>query len=142
MLGRSRSRKLKKLILAAVLLALYPVTLLGYVWFHCYSVDFGGGKNGQLDAYRHTLASAVLAYTLSPKAVQLVTAVMERKGSPADLMDRHNNAIGASIGTQARTFAEIEPTVLAEVKQGTVDATASMQTTWLPRERWRSSFFW
>jgi len=34
-------------------------------------------------------------------AIAAVTAVMEARGTPDDLMDRHNNAIGAAIGTLA-----------------------------------------
>lgn len=140
--GWDKLLKFKKSMVVFVLLAIYPAMLLGYVWYHCLSAGFDGGKNGQLDAYRHTLASAVLAYTIAPEAVSLVTAIMERKRRPADLMDRHNNAIGAVIGARARSFADIEPLVSAQVKHGTVNAALPMQTTWLPRERWRKSFFW
>ena len=45
-----------------VVLAVYPAGLLGYVWYHCWSTGLEGGKNGPLDAYRHALSSAMVAY--------------------------------------------------------------------------------
>jgi hypothetical protein len=63
--------------------------------------NFTGGRHGPLDAYRHTLASAVIGFTLGPRAVQWATWAMENAGKDANRMDRHNNLIGADIGARA-----------------------------------------
>jgi len=67
---------------------------------------------------------------------------MERGGNDANLMDRHNNQIGAAIGVRAHSFSEIEPAVRAEVLRGAVDARDVSQVTWLPPDRWRASRLW
>ena len=125
-----------------IVLAVYPAGLLGYVWYHCWSTGLEGGKNGPLDAYRHTLSSAMLAYITTPSAVGFVTRVMEFRDRPTDLMDRHNNAISAEIGEHAHSLDEIEPLVRARIEAGTIDARTDTQATWLPPQQWRTSFFW
>lgn len=125
-----------------LILVIYCVFVLSYVWWQCFTSPWLGGKNGQLDAYRHTLASAVVAYTTSPKIVILVTSVMERKGNEANLMDRHNNAIGAQIGNKAESFSALKPAVLLQISQGTINASHASQTTWLPQEYWDEGFLW
>ena len=132
----------KYLILAILLPFLYLVFVLSFVWWHCYFSQFTGGKNGPLDAYRHTLASAVVAYTSSPKVVSLVTVVMERKGQQANLMDKHNNAIGAKIDKNATTFNALKPAVMLSISQGAINATQATQITWLPQQYWGESLFW
>ncbi|MCE2744895.1 MAG: hypothetical protein LW710_03185 [Burkholderiales bacterium] len=104
--------------------------------------SFPGGKHGPLDAYRHTLASAVVSYTLGLRAVELVTLVMESETKTSSTMDRHNNRIGATLGSQAKSFAEIQPAVLALVQQGAVGATNPNQITWLPPSEWREGLLW
>ncbi len=121
----------------AALLAAYPLTLLGYVYWHSMSSGLPGPRHGPQDAYRHTLASAVLAYTISPRAVHWITEVMEFSAHPSSDMDRHNNAIGASIGDAAESFAEIRPQVLRRVQSGQVLAPDSRQVTWLAPRYWR-----
>ncbi|RQO45949.1 hypothetical protein DBV14_23175 [Variovorax sp. KBW07] len=125
-----------------MLIASYPAFVLGYTGAHVVQSELPGGKNGPLDAYRHTLASAVVAYTLSPVAVYWTTRVMESGDKDANRMDRHNNRIGAAIGAQAVRFDEIEPSVLAHVLQGSVGANDSQMTTWLPASDWRAARFW
>lgn len=125
-----------------LLLSAYPVFVLGYTWSHVAGSDLPGGRLGPLDAYRHTLASAVVAFTLSPRAVDWVTSVMERGGNASNRMDRHNNRIGAVIGSRARSFGEIERAVSAQVQRGAAGATDSAQVTWLPPNRWRSGSLW
>lgn len=120
----------------------YPAFVLGYVWYHCLVSDFQGGRNGQLDAYRHTLASAVVAYTSSPKLVHLVTVVMEREGKPSNMMDRHNNSIGMRIGQAAASFNQINGLVLQRVDDGAENAVEASQVTWLARPYWGKSLFW
>lgn len=128
--------------LLLIALAVYPSFVLGYVWYHCLVSDFQGGKNGQLDAYRHTLASAVVTYTSSPKLVAVATAVMERKGKPSNLMDRHNNLIGTRIGQAATSFNQINELVLQRVNDGAENAVETSQVTWLARPYWGKSLFW
>lgn len=132
----------KKLLWVLTISAIYPAIVLSFVWYHCFVSDFQGGKNGQLDAYRHTLASAVVAYTLSPKAVSLVTLIIEIGDDPDNLMDRHNNAIGALIGIGATSLSQINETVIQHVKNGTENAADSNQITWLAKPFWERSLFW
>ncbi len=137
-------KKLLELLvkLSLSFVVIYIVFVLSYVWWHCYKSPLEGGANGQLDAYRHTFASAVVTYTTSPKVVRLVTVLMERKNRTANLMDQHNNAIGIHIGMQAKSLDEIDASVVAQVENGTVDATDKMQTTWLPKKYWSHGFLW
>jgi hypothetical protein len=131
-----------KLAFAGFLLCAYPAFVLGYTWIHVAMANFPGGKYGPLDAYRHTLASAVVSYTLGQRVVQLVTLAMESEAKRSSVMDRHNNRIGATVGSQARSFADLQPTVHALVQQGTVEAAHPDQITWLPPEEWRSGWLW
>lgn len=128
--------------ISVAFVVIYIVFVLGYVWWHCYQSPLEGGSNGKLDAYRHTFASAVVTYTTSPKVVRLVTVLMERKNRAANLMDQHNNAIGIHIGMQVKALDEIDPRVVAQIENGTVDATDKMQTTWLPKKYWSHGFLW
>jgi hypothetical protein len=128
--------------LVVALAFLYVVLVLGFVWWHCYKSPLKAGANGPLDAYRHTFASAVVAYTTSPKVVQVVSDVMERKNRPANLMDKHNNAIGMRIGQQVKSLDEIHKRVVQKVENGTIDATDADQTTWLPPRYWGRAFLW
>ena len=119
------------------LLATYPLALLGYVYWYSLGSGLPGPRHGPQDAYRHALASAVLAYTISPRAVHWVTEVMEFADDPSSRMDRHNNAIGASVGAAASAFAQIRPQVLQRVQGGRVNATDPQQVTWMPLHYWR-----
>lgn len=134
--GRHR-RRWRPLLLVFALLSVYPLSVLSYVYGYTLSSGLPGGRHGPQDAYRHVLASAVVAWSLSPRAVALATRAMESDPEPGSRMDRHNNAIGASIGASARTFAEIRPRVLARVQAGRVDAIDAEQVTWLPPREWR-----
>lgn len=136
-----RSRKRKAIFLAIVVTLAYPAFVLVFTWTHVARSSLPGGRNGPLDAYRHTLASAVVSYTLSPGAVELATWFLEGSKKDSDRMDRHNNRIGAEIGAQARSFAEIEATVRARVARGAVDATDASQIRWLSPDRWRAGLF-
>ncbi|HYN55076.1 MAG TPA: hypothetical protein VES38_10270 [Methylotenera sp.] len=137
-----RSLSKKWLVLSLILISMYPIFVLSYVWRECFVSDLEGGKSGQLDAYRHTLASAVVAYTSSPKVVDLVTACMERQNRSDNLMDRHNNLIGAKIGLTAKSFSQINTLVRQQVSKGTENAIENSQITWLARPYWRKSLFW
>jgi hypothetical protein len=106
------------------------------VWTHCFQSDLAGGKNGPLDAYRHTLASATVAYTLSPAAVDWVTAAFEDQATPAGSMDAHNNAIGAALGARAAHFGDIAAMVSQQVQNGAENTAIATQTTWLAKRQW------
>jgi hypothetical protein len=120
----------------------YPIFVLSFVWWHCYQSPFKGGTNGPLDAYRHTLASAVVAYTTSPKLVEITTFWMENKNQPANLMDQHNNAIGAKIGSNANAFSNLPSIVTAQILHGKVNASNPNQITFLPKSWWKDSVLW
>jgi len=140
---RMKGRPVLLTVVAVVLLlSAYPAFVLGYTWSHVASAGFPGGRHGPLDAYRHTLASAVVAFTLSPYAVELITQVMEGNAKRSSAMDRHNNRIGAMVGSQARSFAEIQPAVYALVQRGAVEASDPRQITWLPPADWRKGLLW
>jgi hypothetical protein len=122
----------------AALVATYPVAVLSYVYWVTLTSNLPGGRHGPQDAYRHALASAVVAYTLSPRVVDWVTAVMEPSDDPADRMDRHNNAIGAAIGASATSLAAVRPEVERRVLAGRMLARDPNRITWLPPSEWRN----
>lgn len=128
-----------------------PVLLfLFYIWGHVLLQDLPGGRHGPLDAYRHTLASAVLAFVFDgafgqgagSRAIEVVIFVMENGELRSNIMDRHNNRLGSRIGSHAPTFADIEPAVAQAVAKGNVMATSPDQVTWLPEHDWRPGIFW
>jgi hypothetical protein len=134
---------LRRLVIVGALLAAYPAFVLGTTYAHWLSVDLPGGRHGPSDAYRHSLASATVAYTGSPRWVAWVTAIMENDGHGDDAraMDAHNNRLGARIGAQAEDWDAMQSAVLAAVKSGDVDATDPNRITWLPPERWRDRLY-
>lgn len=128
--------------MVGLVLATYPAFVLTCTWSYVLQSPLPGGRHGPLDAYRHTLASAIVAYTLDARAVHLVNRVMERRGTRANAMDIHNNLIGAAIGSHAARFSDIEPMVMRSVEAGDVDAASPDQTTWLPASDWQEGFAW
>jgi hypothetical protein len=136
------SRRLAWLMALALAVAAYPAFVLLYTWSHVLQSPLPGGRHGPLDAYRHTLASAVVAYTLDPDAIRVVNGIMEGRGKRSNAMDIHNNLIGAGIGARAARFADIEPMVVRRVAHGGVDATAPDRTTWLPEREWQEGLAW
>ncbi len=139
-------KKKRKLLLRfsilAALVSVYPIWILVFTWSHVLKSDFEGGRHGPLDAYRHALASATVSYTLGEWAVGLVTTVFEWDDKDSNAMDRHNNNVGARIGSRAQSFREIEPTVRESVLKGAIDAPDLNQITWLPESKWRDGRFW
>jgi hypothetical protein len=124
------------------ILALFCLSILLPVWIHVASVSFRGGKNGPLDAYRHTLASAYLAHALGPSAVSLVTFLMESPSKVDGVMDRHNNALGATIGAKATRFSTIEPIVKEHIHAGSQHPEGPEQAMWLDEKLWREGWLW
>lgn len=137
----SKKRRWKRGALVLVL-SIYPLFVLLYVWSYVFRSDLDGGRNGPLDAYRHTLACSVVAYTLDERVVDLVTRLMESGNKNSNKMDIHNNRIGARIGAQAQSFRELEPAVHRAVSDGAINSADEHQITWLPEKRWRDSRFW
>jgi hypothetical protein len=129
-------RRWSRWLLGLAVIAAYPLFVFGYAYAHSLASDFPGPRHGPQDAYRHALASAVLAYTLSPRAVHWATVVMESSDDPSSAMDRHNNAIGASIGASATSFGQLRPLVEQRVGAGRINATDPAQITWLPPRQW------
>lgn len=118
-------------------LAAYPVFVLGSVYARWFSADLPGGRNGPSDAYRHTLASATVAYTTTPLFVAWVTAVMEDADRhEMSAMDVHNNRIGARIGANAPSWSAMQAQVLKAVRGGSINSQDPDRITWLPPERW------
>lgn len=142
---RSWKRRTKILCgigILSLLLASYPVLVLGYVWIKVEQSELPGGHNGPLDAYRHTLASAVVSYTLNERVVEWVSGIMEHKQIATHLMDRHNNRIGARIGSKAKHFSEIEPAVAKSIAEGAIFTRDPDQSTWLPESIWSDQKMW
>jgi hypothetical protein len=127
----------------AALLAIYPALVLGTVYWKVQHSEFEGGRNGPRDAYRHTLASAILARSLFPEVVDWVTLVMEHDGhgGAARAMDAHNNRNGARIGVEAASWKELDASVLASIRQGRVNASRPDQSTWLAADTWSERLY-
>jgi hypothetical protein len=136
---RNLISKLGALTLAILI---YPLFVMIYTLNHVYQSDLEGGGNGPLDAYRHTLASAVVTYTLGDWAVNFTSYFMESKKTATGAMDRHNNHVGAKIGSHAKSFKDIEPMVHKHVLEGACCTSKKDQTTWLPKEIWRKRILW
>jgi hypothetical protein len=139
---QKKRRLLLKLAAIAFALCIYPLCVLIYTWSCVFQSNLEGGRGGPLDAYRHTLASAVVSYTVGEWGVELTTFIMESRGKDSNKMDQHNNRIGAKIGSHAKSFKELEPAVLKRVKAGTAHAKDKNQSTWLEKERWRDGKIW
>ncbi len=131
------------MLVVALLLAAYPAFVFGTVYLATSRSDLPGGRHGPKDAYRHTLASATVAYTGSPRWVDWVTAVMEGdgRGDAARAMDARNNRIGARIGAGAASWNEMNAAVLRAVQAGGVAVEDEDRITWLPRERWQDRWY-
>jgi len=133
---------LKRFCALAALMGAYPLCVLAFTWSHVLRSDLQGGRHGQLDAYRHALASATVSYTLGEWAVNLTTSVFEWDDKDSNKMDRQNNRIGAGIGSTVESFSEIEPAILQSVQKGAVNSADLNQITWLPVQKWRDGRLW
>ena len=137
-----RRKLLRRSCVFALLLGIYPVSVIAFTWSHVLRSDFKGGRHGQLDAYRHALASAMVSYTLGEWAVHVTTCIFESGEKESNRMDVHNNRVGAHLGSKAEAFSDIEPAVRRSVMNGNVAAIDPDQITWLPSIRWRDGKFW
>ena len=120
----ARKRHWRRLFVVAVVLGAYPAFVM-------------------VATYRHSLASAIVAYTSSPRCVDLITAVMERggQGNAARAMDAHNNRLGARIGAAADSWTAMQQAVLAAVNEGAIDARSPDQITWLAPDAWQERLY-
>lgn len=137
-----KGRKLRRGLVVFLLLAIYPLWVCIFTWVHVARAEFPGGRNGPLDAYRHSLASAVVSHTLGEWAVSFATFLLEWGDRESNVMDRHNNRIGARIGAGVSTFREIEPAVRNAVGQGRKNSARDDEITWLPEKTWSSAVMW
>jgi hypothetical protein len=139
----SSRRQWRRVLILGAVLGAYPAFVMTATYTQFFAADLPGGRNGPADAYRHSLASAIVAYTLSPRCVDWVTAVMERggEGSAARAMDAHNNQLGARIGAKAANWNAMQQAVLAAVKSGAVDARSPEQITWLAPSAWQERLY-
>jgi hypothetical protein len=139
----SPRKRWRRVIVAALVLGAYPAFVVAATYWHFFQAQFPGGRNGPADAYRHALASAIVAYTLSPRCVDWVTAVMEHdgEGHPARAMDAHNNRLGARIGANADGWDAMQQAVLAAVKNGAIDARSPDQITWRAPSAWQDRLY-
>ena len=140
--AKKRWKPLTLVAVVMLLLASYPVLVLGYTWSKVLQSDLEGGRHGPLDAYRHALASAIVSYTLDERVVEWVSEVMEGGRLVSHRMDRHNNRIGASIGSEVSSFWDIEPAVARRVAEGKVMSNDPDQITWLPKGVWSDAVMW
>lgn len=139
----ARKRHWRRLFVVAVVLGAYPAFVMVATYSQFFAAGLPGGRNGPADAYRHSLASAIVAYTSSPRCVDLVTAVMERDGwgNAARAMDAHNNRLGARIGAAADSWTAMQQAVLAAVNEGAIDARSPDQITWLAPDAWQERLY-
>ena len=139
----ARRRRWRRRVGVAVALGAYPMFVLTATYAQFFASGLPGGRNGPADAYRHSLASAIVAYTTSPRLVDWVTAVMERggEGAPGRAMDAHNNRLGARIGDTAPSWQHMQVAVREAVRRGGADVRDSDRITWLPPERWQNRLY-
>lgn len=141
--ARRSQRRWRAWLVFSALIAAYPAFILGTVYATTLHSDLPGGRHGPKDAYRHSLASATVAYTGSSRWVDWVTAVMEDggRGDAARAMDAHNNRLGARIGAAAESWSGMQADVLAAVKAGGMQTSDPDRITWLPPDQWRERFY-
>ncbi|MFZ5663548.1 MAG: DUF6973 domain-containing protein [Pseudomonadota bacterium] len=141
--AQRRRGRLRRALLLAALLSAYPAFVLGATYAQFFRAGLPGGRHGPADAYRHALASAIVAYTLSPRCVEWVTAVMERdgRGNAARAMDAHNNRIGARIGARAGSWDDLQRAVREAVDRGGVNARSPERITWLAPDAWQDRLY-
>ena len=129
-------------LLCLLLPLLYTMWILVQVYSAVWGSGLPGGGNGPADAYRHSLASALVSYTLSPRVIEAVTRLTERHADAADAMDRHNNRLGARIGAQAASLADTKAQIRRAVNAGQVYAPNDDQITWMPPSSWQNDRFY
>lgn len=138
---RTRRSRRRLLLIAVLLLGTYPTFVLGTTYAITLRSGLEGGTNGPADAYRHSLASAIVAWTSSPRFVEWTTAVMEGDDSAAShRMDAHNNRVGIRLAARASDWTALLRSVRAAVNAGSPIDEARLadpdRIVWLPPELW------
>lgn len=142
----ARRRRWRRWALVVALLAAYPGFVLAVTYTTTLRSGLPGGRHGPCDAYRHCLASAIVAFTLSPRVVEWVTAVMEGDDAGAShRMDAHNNAVGLRLAASAADWSALLRAVRSAVERGSLLEDSSCRepdrVVWLPPERWRERWW-
>ena len=130
-------RVVTRIVAVLLLMSIAPLSLIAFAFWESHQSGLPGRRGGPQDAYRHVVASALLAYFVSPRAVEIATAFLERnQGGTHEAMDQKNNRIGAQLGERSRSLDLLRADARKLVAAGAVDATDKSQVTWLPRDRW------
>ncbi|MBS9779197.1 MAG: hypothetical protein KGV51_01085 [Moraxellaceae bacterium] len=135
-------------LLLILLPCVYSASLLFFVYTNVWNSGLKGGSNGYADAYRHSLASALVAHTLSPKAVIFVTEIMENQGADdaSHIMDRHNNRLGAKIGASIPlswgSVEQVNQVIRNKVDNGKINTTDPNQIRIMPKNYWRDNRYY
>lgn len=100
------------------------------------STGLKGRRGGPQDAFRHTYSSAVVARYLSPKAVELITALFERDPeSIHNQMDINNNMAGIKVGLSSKPiYTEVFKMVEGAMSNNQSDLII------LPKSMWSNGF--
>lgn len=131
--------------LMLILIALiYSISVLTFVYSNVWNSELTGGGNGPADAYRHSLASATIAHTLSPEVVYFITDIMEQKGveagNPENIMDKHNNYLGAKIGSSIpltlNSIFVVNKEIRQRVNAGAINTKDPNQIRFMPKNSW------
>ena len=139
-------RRWRRVLIAGFVIGAYPMFVLGTTYGITLRSGLAGGRHGPCDAYRHSLASAIVAWTTSARFVEWVTAVMEGDDPGAShRMDAHNNRVGIRIAATAPDWSSLLRAVRAAVDTGSVSDAAGLadpdHIVWLPADRWRDRWW-
>lgn len=129
---------------------IYICLILGIVYYNVWNSGLKGGGHGPQDAYRHSLASALVAHTLHPKCIELVIHVMEKDGtgSFANKMDTNNNRLGAQIGASVpwstssvsvvikKVHTAVDNGTVQNINSNTKISSNPQQIMWMPKKYW------
>lgn len=140
-----RSRWRRRCLFVLALLLAYPVLVVGATYTITLRSGLPGSSHGPCDAYRHSLASALVAYTLSPRCVRWVTDVMERGDGASHRMDAHNNQVGVRLAGKATSLVDLLARVRTAVDRGREISSRSLadgtRVVWLAEDEW-AGWWW
>ena len=137
-----RRRWRRWLLVVAALLAAWPLFVLVTTYTITLRSGLPGGRFGPCDAYRHSLASAIVAWTASPRCVEWVTTVMEGdEQGDSHRMDAHNNSVGIRLAARAADWSSLLQSVRAAVDGGVAMDERVLaypdRIVWMPEVLWR-----
>lgn len=134
--GRFVWRGAFALAVVALALSFAWALLLSPFYAAAFLTGLPGMRGGPQDAFRHTLASAVVSRFISPAAVDWVTDATESGRTRNSRMDRHNNRIGRELGLRGGSATQLYGRVREQVAAGRADSDDPAVTTWLPEKNW------